>query len=212
MSGIDVTGQRFGRLTVLRLIPIEERTWSNKEKAYLCKCDCGKEIIVRQRSLLGARMTKSCGCLRKIDAFISTTLVKGITEEYLFTFKDFDKFLFIHRMLVKNINLENFKENYKQYIEYFYYQKQFNKVYDFWKAQEKTNTFYDWAKPSLDHIIPKAKGGTNDIENLQVLTTFENLSKRDMNMEEWNEFKKITKTNSLYFIEEILKEGGDVNE
>lgn len=166
MSGIDITGQRFGRLEVLRLIPMEERTWATKEKAYLCKCDCGNEVIVRQRNLLGARVTKSCGCLRKIDAFIATTHASGITEEYLFNFKDFDKFLFIHRLLVRSIHLESFEENYKEYIEHFYYQEQFNKVYNFWQQQEKTQTFYDWAKPSLDHIIPKSKGGNNNLNNL----------------------------------------------
>lgn len=210
MSGIDVTGQRFGRLEVLKLIPKEERTWSNKEKAYLCKCDCGNEIIVRQRSLLGARVTKSCGCFRKIASFLATTNAKGLTEEYLFTFRDFDKFLFIHRMLVRNIGLSTFSETYKEYIENFYYQEQFNKVYDFWKTQKETGTktFYDWAKPSLDHIIPKSKGGGNELDNLQVLTTFENLNKRDMTMEDWNIFKKKTNTCSDYFIENILK-GGD---
>ena len=39
--GIDITGQRFGRLVALKLIPREERTWANKERAWLCKCDCG---------------------------------------------------------------------------------------------------------------------------------------------------------------------------
>lgn len=33
MQGIDITGQRFGRLVVIKLIPKEERTWSNKERA-----------------------------------------------------------------------------------------------------------------------------------------------------------------------------------
>ena len=209
MKGIDITGQRFGRLTAIKLVPLEERTWSNKERAWLCKCDCGNEIIVRQRNLRSARMTKSCGCLRKIDAFLATTHIPNLTEEYLFTFSDFDKFLFIHKALRDCIKT-NDKEysNYKNYLEYFYYDKQFNNVYDFWKTQEKTETFYDWAKPSLDHIIPKSKGGTNEINNFQFLTVFENLAKRDMTMEEWNIFKQNTNTKSDYFIENIMK-GGD---
>ena len=134
MTGIDITGQRFGRLTAIKLIPKEERTWSNKERAWLCKCDCGNEIIVRQRSLRSARMTKSCGCLRKIDAFLATTTVKDLTEEYLLKFNDFDKFLFIHRSITHTINLINIDiSNYKEYIEYFYYQNQFNKLYSFFK-------------------------------------------------------------------------------
>lgn len=208
----DLTGQRFGRLLVLRLLPIEERSWKNKEKAYECLCDCGNKCIVRQRNLLSTRMTRSCGCLRKIDAFIKTNGIKDLTEEWLLNFKEFDKFLFLHRIMRANIQIVSFsKEKYIEYIEYFYYQNQFNKVYDFWKKEEKLNTFYDWAKPSLDHIIPKSKNGNNDKENLQFLTTFENLSKRDMSMEEWNNFKIKTNTHSKYFIEEIMK-GGDANE
>ena len=205
MTGIDITGQRFGRLVAIKLIPKEERTWSNKERAWLCKCDCGNEIIVRQRSLRSARMTKSCGCLRKVDAFLATTTIKELTEEYLLSFKDFDKFLFIHRAIVHTINLINIDiTNYKNYIEYFYFQEQFNKLYSFWKKQERLNVFYDWAKPSIDHIIPKAKGGTNEIDNLQFLTTFENLAKRDMTMKEWTTFKEKTNTHSSYFVEEVM--------
>lgn len=205
MAGIDITGQRFGRLVALELIPKEERTWSNKERAWRCRCDCGNEVIVRQRSLRGARVTKSCGCLRKIDAFLATTTVKGLTEEYLLDFNDFDKFLFIHRAITHTINLINIDIlRYKEYIEYFYKQEQFNKLYNFWKKQTRLDVFYDWAKPSIDHIIPKAKGGTNDLSNLQFLTTFENLTKRDMTMEEWKNFKLITNTHSNYFIEEVM--------
>lgn len=205
MTGIDITGQRFGRLTAIKLIPKEERTWSNKERAWLCKCDCGNEVIVRQRNLRSSRMTKSCGCLRKIDAFLSTTTVKELTEDYLLTFDDFDKFLFIHRAITNTINLINIEPlKYKEYIEFFYNQEQFNLLYSFWKKQERNNVFYDWAKPSIDHIIPKSKGGTNELNNLQFLTVFENLAKRDMTMEEWINFKKDTNTHSSYFIEEVM--------
>ena len=208
-KGIDITGQRFGYLTAIKLIPKEERTWANKERAWLCKCDCGNEVIVRQRSLLGARVTQSCGCLRKQAAFLKTSLVKDLDIEYLRSFNDFEKFLFIHKSIRRIIRIEELtSKEYKDYIEYFYNQKQFNYVYNFWLTQEKTNTFYDLAKPSIDHIIPKAKNGKNNKENLQFITLFENLAKRDMTWKEWEEFKIKTNTKSNLFIENIL-EGGD---
>lgn len=206
MTGIDITGQRFGRLVAVELIPKEERTWSNKERAWRCKCNCGNEVIVRQRSLRGARMTQSCGCVRKIEAFLATNGVKGLDREYLETFGDFDKFLFLHKVIRSTIGIELISlEEYKDYINYFYNDFQFNAVYDFWKKQERANTFYDWAKPSLDHIIPQSRGGRHNKENLHFLTVFENLAKRDMTMEEWTEFKQTTNTMSDYFIEQILE-------
>lgn len=206
MTGIDITGQRFGRLTAIKLIPREERTWSNKERAWLCKCDCGNEIIVRQRNLRGARMTQSCGCVRKIEAFIATNGIHGIEREYLESFDNFDKFLFIHKAIRSTVGIELLsKEQYKEYINYFYFNNQFNMVYNFWKKQERNNTFYDWAKPSLDHIIPQSRGGGNEKENLHFLTVFENLAKRDMTLEEWTAFKNKTNTTSDYFIERIME-------
>ena len=206
MTGIDITGQRFGRLVAVELIPKEERTWSNKERAWRCKCDCGNEVIVRQRSLRGARMTQSCGCVRKIEAFLATNGIKGLDREYLETFSNFDKFLFLHKAIRSTIGIELMSlEEYKGYINYFYNDFQFNAVYDFWKKQERANTFYDWAKPSLDHIIPWSRGGRHNKENLHFLTVFENLAKRDMTMEEWTEFKQKTNTMSDYFIEQILE-------
>ena len=94
----------------------------------------------------------------------------------------------------------------KDYIDYFYNDPQFNAIYNFWLSHKLENeTFYDWAKPSLDHIIPSSKGGTNTLDNFQFLTTFENLAKRDMTMTEWENFKQKTNTTSSYFIENIMK-------
>lgn len=204
MTGIDITGQRFGRLVAIELIPREERSWSNKERAWRCKCDCGNEVIVRQRSLRGARMTQSCGCVRKIEAFIATNGIRGIEREYLESFDDFDKFLFVHKAIRSTVGIESLsKEQYKEYINYFYFDNQFNMIYNFWKKQERDKTFYDWAKPSLDHIIPLSRGGRNEKENLHFLTVFENLAKRDMTLDEWTAFKIKTNTTSDYFVERI---------
>jgi hypothetical protein len=56
---IDLTGQKFGRLTVL------ERRGSNKQHnaLWLCKCECGKEKIISSINLRKGK-SKSCGCLR----------------------------------------------------------------------------------------------------------------------------------------------------
>ena len=53
---LDLTGQRFGKLTV-----VHEVEKLGHFTAWLCKCDCGRESIVRTNSLR-AGATKSCGC------------------------------------------------------------------------------------------------------------------------------------------------------
>lgn len=46
-----------------------------------------------------------------------------------------------------------------------------------------------YKKPSLDHITPKAKGGTSSLDNLQFLSWFENRCKNDMTQNEWDNLK-----------------------
>lgn len=55
---IDLTGRRFGHLTVVE--KTEERTREGKIK-WLCKCDCGKEKIISGKNLKSGN-TKTCGC------------------------------------------------------------------------------------------------------------------------------------------------------
>lgn len=54
----DISGKRFERLTVL--IPVI----SNKQNKWLCRCDCGNDVVVAY-SALTSNSTKSCGCLHK---------------------------------------------------------------------------------------------------------------------------------------------------
>lgn len=55
---IDLTGQRFGRLTVIE----RAENAPNRAIQWYCKCDCGKETTVVNSSLKSGR-TRSCGCL-----------------------------------------------------------------------------------------------------------------------------------------------------
>lgn len=57
---IDLSGQKFGRLLVIEQIPTSSGSGGSK---WLCKCDCGNEIIVYGANLRKG-FTKSCGCLR----------------------------------------------------------------------------------------------------------------------------------------------------
>lgn len=57
---IDIGGQRFGRLIVLRKVS----GGRGKNSGWLCKCKCGKQKIISSKALRN-HLTKSCGCLRR---------------------------------------------------------------------------------------------------------------------------------------------------
>lgn len=59
----NLVGQKFNKLTVIKRV-IDEKD----RVKWLCRCDCGNEIIVRRDSLV-SNHTKSCGCLQR--TFIS---------------------------------------------------------------------------------------------------------------------------------------------
>ena len=55
---IDLTGQKFGKLTVIKRV-------ENKgiQPCWLCKCECGNEKVIRGSNLKSGT-TMSCGCLQ----------------------------------------------------------------------------------------------------------------------------------------------------
>lgn len=57
----DLTGQRFGKL-----IPIRRTSREGHNDAWICKCDCGNEIIRTTQQLNNRKDTmQSCGCFNK---------------------------------------------------------------------------------------------------------------------------------------------------
>lgn len=57
---VDLTGQKFGRLTVLSRYEENNRRYAQ----WLCKCDCGNTKIVRT-DLLKSGGVRSCGCIAR---------------------------------------------------------------------------------------------------------------------------------------------------
>ena len=57
---IDLTGHRFGRLIVIR----EYGRAKDRQVTWLCRCDCGNEVVVTSGNLRSEN-TQSCGCLQR---------------------------------------------------------------------------------------------------------------------------------------------------
>ena len=98
----DLTGKKFGRLTVL-----ERGTNDNSRGTkWWCKCECGNKVLVSRHSLM-LGLTKSCGCYQKEKSRengkqnkryntydLSGNFGKGYTskgEEFWFDKEDYDK-------------------------------------------------------------------------------------------------------------------------
>lgn len=80
----DLTGKRFGRLTVIKRIGN-----NGKQALWLCECDCGNEIQVTTNHLTSGN-TQSCGCLiSKGENQIANYLKQNhITFKQQFSFSD----------------------------------------------------------------------------------------------------------------------------
>lgn len=53
---VDLTGQRFGRLTA-----VSRAKTIDKTTRWLCRCDCGNDAVIGYANIVSGR-TKSCGC------------------------------------------------------------------------------------------------------------------------------------------------------
>lgn len=72
---IDLTGQRFGRLTVIERVEDHIYPSGKPRPQWLCHCDCGNDIVVKSNCLLNEE-TKSCGCL-----IIDTAKIMGLNNK-----------------------------------------------------------------------------------------------------------------------------------
>lgn len=86
----DLTGRRFGKLTVLELTTFR----SHKHCVWKCKCDCGTICNIASNSLLSGKRI-SCGC------------IKSKTEKYIKDF--FDKHNIVYQQQKRFIGCKNIR-------------------------------------------------------------------------------------------------------
>jgi hypothetical protein len=60
---VDMTGQRFGKLTVLRIAPIS-KNGKQRCRRWWVKCDCGHAEHLVSGTCLRQGIARSCGCLK----------------------------------------------------------------------------------------------------------------------------------------------------
>lgn len=73
----DLTGKRFGRLTVIK----RGENSKHGNAKWICNCDCGKRNVLVFGKHLCSGHTKSCGCIR-IEAEYNKTHGKAYTRIY----------------------------------------------------------------------------------------------------------------------------------
>ena len=62
MALIDLTGQKFGRLTVLYRDTATEKLKKDRHAMWKCQCECGNQTTAVGKDLRAGK-TQSCGCL-----------------------------------------------------------------------------------------------------------------------------------------------------
>lgn len=64
---INLTGQRFGRLVVQERVELDKPLSNGTITGWLCRCDCGNEIVCSTKALRNDKVT-SCGCALRDSA------------------------------------------------------------------------------------------------------------------------------------------------
>ena len=147
-----------------------------------------KKNRVETRPTRNTRTIRKFSCKKKLlYNNMATHLRFNVDVVWLMQFDNIEKLKILNRCVTSRDN--RFAENdlwYKAYILKFYFDKQFNTIYNKWVESGKQFYF----KPSVDHIHPKSGGGNNDIDNLQFLTWFENRCKNNMSQDDWDSIKQ----------------------
>ena len=122
---IDLTGKRFGKLTVIERSKDKISPNGQIQPMWLCRCDCGNETIVKGRMLREGR-SKSCGCFN-IERTIERNTTHGKRGTRLYR-------------IWASIKTRYLNKNNRRYKDY---GGRGIKVCDEWSGDFQA--FYDWA-------------------------------------------------------------------
>lgn len=164
----ELIGKKFHRLTVVSFVEMR-----GKHSYWLCKCDCGNEMITRRNSLM-MNHTKSCGCFQK------EKLIEGIIKRCTTHGKRHSKEYNSWRAMVQRCN------NPKQ-EKYLIYGARGISVCDRWLKFE--NFYADMGdKPSPKHSIERINNeGNYEPSNCKWATPKEQMNNMRRNKNYYNE-------------------------
>ena len=145
---IDLTGQKFCRLTVLK----RDNLRIEKEAYWICQCQCGKIIEVRSSDLRTGH-TRSCGCLKgskgedKIKDILFSLNIKFVQQKVFDNLKDksnlrFDFFLPDYNCCIEYNGIQHYES-----VKYFGGEKKFKEI------QFKDNIKKQWCQENNIKLI-----------------------------------------------------------
>ena len=123
----DLTGKRFGFLTVQSFAGTVRSKGGHTSAYWKCLCDCGNEVCVCRAHLVTG-ITKSCGCYRKMMAG-RQTIKHGMSDTRIYNIWD---------KMCSRCSSE--KDH-----AYVYYGGRGISVCEEWKGENGFENFYSWA-------------------------------------------------------------------
>ena len=159
---MDLIGKKFVRLTPIKKLVIKHRSY------YVCICECGNEVTVQSKNLKSGN-TKSCGCLRKDQGFVTgiQTLKHGHAKQ--------NKITQIYRAYY-GMRTRCYNKNYHNYERY---GGRGIKVCDRW-LESFENFLADVGEPpTVEHTIDRINNeGDYEPNNVRWTTMSEQLKNR----------------------------------
>lgn len=147
---IDMTGDKYGRVTVVSYVGASE----DRRALWLCSCECGRTFITRGKDLRQGKVN-SCGCVRKEHCSARMTnfnTTHGHRDTRLYTvWRDM-------KMRVLNPKHKSFPD----------YGGRGIRICDEWLGFEP---FYDWAMAT--GYDPNAPFGTCTLDRIDVNGNYE---------------------------------------